>query len=228
MSTDYLSAGSVTWQSFREYIKKIFNLNDAQTANETEGMHSVRECVTAAGAPFWSLKYLAESDYGNANMKEVACQIIDNIQVFIAQEGNIDEAMTNVLQLFVGRGKLRERMTKAFQDKAVMSKAFSAFLFEFSPELREITEKLSVHPESLRDKVFGVMQDAVYSWKEEDVKNDSTAWFRNIAILTRSTPPCATPITAMRKRFGIYGMPSITCVWRFWQLNRCKCLGMKH
>lgn len=67
-------------QSFREYIKKIFNLNDAQTANETEGMHSVRECVTAAGAPFWSLKYLAESDYGNANMKEVACQIIDNIQ----------------------------------------------------------------------------------------------------------------------------------------------------
>ena len=170
MSTDYLSAGSVTWQSFREYIKKIFNLNDAQTANETEGMHSVRECVTAAGAPFWSLKYLAESDYGNANMKEVACQIIDNIQVFIAQEGNIDEAMTNVLQLFVGRGKLRERMTKAFQDKAVMSKAFSAFLFEFSPELREITEKLSVHPESLRDKVFGVMQDAVYTWKEEDVK----------------------------------------------------------
>ena len=170
MSTDYLSAGSVTWQSFREYIKKIFNLNDAQTANETEGMHSVRECVTAAGAPFWSLKYLAESDYGNSNMKEVACQIIDNIQVFIAQEGNIDEAMTNVLQLFVGRGKLRERMTKAFQDKAVMSKAFSAFLFEFSPELREITEKLSVHPESLRDKVFGVMQDAVYTWKEEDVK----------------------------------------------------------
>ena len=157
-------------QSFRDYIKKIFNLNDAQTANETEGMHSVRECVTAAGAPFWSLKYLAESDYGNANMKEVACQIIDNIQVFIAQEGNIDEAMTNVLQLFVGRGKLRERMTKAFQDKAVMSKAFSAFLFEFSPELREITEKLSVHPESLRDKVFGVMQDAVYTWKEEDVK----------------------------------------------------------
>ena len=186
MSTDYLSAGSVTWQKFREYIQKIFNLNDAQTANETEGMHSVRECVTAAGAPFWSLKYLAESDYGNSNMKEVACQIIDNIQVFIAQEGNIDEAMTNVLQLFVGRGKLRERMTKAFQDKAVISKAFSAFLFEFSPELREITEKLSVHPESLRDKA------------------------------------------AMRKRFGIYGMPSITCVWRFWQLNRCKCLGMKH
>ncbi len=170
MSTDYLSAGSVTWQKFREYIQKIFNLNDAQTANETEGMHSVRECVTAAGAPFWSLKYLDESDYGNANMKDIACQIIDNIQVYIAQEGNIDEAMTNVLQLFGGRGKLRERMTKAFQDKAVISKAFSAFLFEFSPELREITEKLSVHPESLRDKVFGVMQDAVYSWKEEQVK----------------------------------------------------------
>lgn len=171
MSTDYLSAGTVTWQKFRDYIKKIFNLNDGQTANETEGMRSVRERITATGAPFWCLRYLSESDYGNAEMKNVANKIIDNMQVFISQEGNTEETMTNVLQLFSGRGKLRERMTKAFQDKSVMSKAFSTFLFESSPELKEITDKLSVQTESLRDKIFGVMQNAVYTWTEEQVKD---------------------------------------------------------
>lgn len=146
-------------------------MNDGQTANETEGMRSVRERITATGAPFWCLRYLSESDYGNAEMKNVANKIIDNMQVFISQEGNTEETMTNVLQLFSGRGKLRERMTKAFQDKSVMSKAFSTFLFESSPELKEITDKLSVQTESLRDKIFGVMQNAVYTWTEEQVKD---------------------------------------------------------
>jgi hypothetical protein len=170
MTTDYLSAGSVTWQNFRDYIKRIFKLDDGQTANETEGMRSVRERITQAGAPFWCLKYLAEAELGGVEMKEVARKIIDNIQVFVSQEGNTDEAMSNVIQLFSGRGKLRERLTKAFQDKAVMSKAFSAFLFEASPELKEITDKLSVQPEGLRDKVFSVMQNAVYTWTENQVK----------------------------------------------------------
>lgn len=189
MTTDYLSAGSVTWQNFREYIKKIFKLSDGQTANETEGMRSVRENITAAGAPFWSLKYLPDDEYGNAEMKAVAEKVIDNMQVFISQEGNTDEAMSNILQLFNGRGKLRERITKAFQDKSVMSKAFSLFLFEASPELKTITEKLSVQTENLRDKIFGVMQNAVYTWTEEQVKEKLTgvvSEYRYLDVLNAS------------------------------------------
>lgn len=171
MSTDYLSAGSVTWQKFRDYIKKIFNLTDGQTANETAGMRSVRERIIETGAPFWCLRYLSENDYGSAELKDVANKIIDKMQVFIFQEGNTEEAMSTVLQLFSGRGKLRERMTQAFQDKSMMSKAFRTFLFESSPELKEITNKLFVQTESLKDKIFGVMQDAVYTWTEEQVKD---------------------------------------------------------
>ncbi len=174
MTTDYLSSGSQIWQTFRGYIMKIFNLTDGQAANETEGMRSVRERVTQAGAPFWCLKYLPEDAFGGPDMKEAAGKIIDNMQVFISQEGNTDEAMSNVSQLFSGRGKLRERMGNAFRDKAVMSKAFSAFLFEASPELKEITEKLSVQSEGLRDKVFGAMQNAVYTWTEDQVKEKLT------------------------------------------------------
>ena len=189
MTTDYLSAGSVTWQNFREYIKRIFKLTDGQTANETEGMRSVREHITAAGAPFWSLKYLPEAEFGNAEMKAVAIKVVDNMQVFISQEGNTDEAMSNILQLFSGRGKLLERITKAFQDKSVMSKAFSLFLFEASPDLKTITEKLSVQTENLRDKIFGVMQNAVYTWTEDQVKEKLTgvvSEYRYLDVLNAS------------------------------------------
>ncbi len=169
MTTDYLSAGSQTWQRYREYLKKIFRLDDGQTANETEGMRSVRERITQVGAPFWCLKYLPESEFGSIEKKKTAEKIIDNIQVFISQDGNTDEAMSNVILLFSGQGKLRERLTKAFQDKNIVSTAFSTFLFETSPQLKEITEKLSVRHEYLLDKILLVMQGAVYTWTEEQV-----------------------------------------------------------
>lgn len=113
-------------------------------------------------------------EYGNADFADAAIKIVDNMQNFIMQDGNLDEAMSNVLDLFNGRGKLRERMTKAFRDKAVLARAFGTFLFEASPELKEITERLNVQTESLRDKIFGVMQDAIYTWTETQVKEKLT------------------------------------------------------
>ena len=174
MTTDYLSAGSVIWQKFRPYALSVFNLKDEQAPNEIEGMRSAREAITAAGAPFWSLKYLSEEDYGGKEQAEVAAQIVDNIQAFVDHEGDTDGAMSNVLQLFNGRGKLKQRLMKAFRDKAVMARAFSAFLFRVSPDLKAITDQLNVQTEALRDKVFSVMQNAVYTWKEEQVKEKMT------------------------------------------------------
>ena len=55
-----------------------------------------------------------------------------------------------------------------------MAAAFRTFLFGASPELRDITTKLSVQPEDLRDKVFSVMQGAVYTWTEDQVSEKLT------------------------------------------------------
>lgn len=170
MTTDYLSAGSVTFQRFREYIKKILHLSDAQTANETECWRSTREAITMTGAPFWALKYLPEDTYGSLELRNAALEIVDNVQQFIAQESDRETIMGNVVQLFAGRGKVRVALEKAFQDKTVMSKAFRAFLFGASPELREIAEKLTIPPEELSDKLHMVMQDAIYTWTEAQVK----------------------------------------------------------
>lgn len=189
MSTDYLSEGSRTWQNFRDYLKRIFKLTDGQVANEIEGMRSVRECVTAAGAPFWVLKYLQDDEYGGVESKNIACSIVDNIQVFISQDGNTDDAMSTALQLLNSRGKLRERLMKAFHDKAVMARAFNSFLFDASPELKAVSEQLSIQPQDLCDKVFRVMQNAIYTWTEDQVRDklaDVVSEYRYLAALNSS------------------------------------------
>lgn len=174
MSTDYLSAGSITWQNFSEYLEKIFNLTVAQLAEQTTGYHNVREAVTKSGAPFWALKYLPKDAWPNEELRSTGMKVIDNIQIFITQEGDIEGAMSNVLQLLQGRGKVRVILGKAFQDKNIMAAAFRTFLFGVSLDLKEIATKLAIQPEELSDKIHSVMQGAIYTWTEEQVAEKLT------------------------------------------------------
>lgn len=169
MTTDYLSAGSITWQNFSDYLQRIFNLTDAQVAEQTSGYHSVREAVTKSGAPFWALKHLPADAWTSEDYRNAAEKVIENIQIFISQEGDVEGAMSNVLQLMQGRGKVRQNLAKAFQDKNAMAAAFRSFLFSVSPELKEIAVKLDIQPEELSDKIHTVMQGAIYTWTEEQV-----------------------------------------------------------
>lgn len=174
MTTDYLSAGTVTFQNFRKYVAKIFDLTEVQVANETECWHNMREIVTKTGSPFWALKYLPETAYRSADFRDAAMRIVDNIQQFIAQDGDREDIMSTVIQQFNRRGKLRELLEKSFQDKNTMNAAFRVFLFSASPELEAIARKLSVQPVELSDKLHMVMQDAIYTWTEEQVKEKLT------------------------------------------------------
>lgn len=169
MTTDYLSAGTVTWQNFSEYLEKILSLTPAQVAEQTTGFHNAREAVTKSGAPFWVLKYLPQSAWTSEDIKATADEVIDNIQAFISQEGDVEAAMNKVLQLMQGKGKIRVNLANAFKDKNTLSAAFRTFLFSASPELKEIANKLAVQPEELSDKIHTVMQGAIYTWSEEQV-----------------------------------------------------------
>lgn len=171
MTTDYLSSGTQTFQLFRKYIKAIMALSDVQVANETECWHNMREAVTKSGAPFWTLKYLSDSEYNSVELRKTANDIIEQIQLFIAQDKDHEAIMSNVNQLFSGHGKVRVPMTKAFQDKHALNNAFRSFLFDSSDELRKIADKLTIQPEELTDKLHIVMQDAIYTWTEDQVRN---------------------------------------------------------
>ncbi|MCD7827861.1 MAG: DUF6079 family protein [Clostridiales bacterium] len=171
MTADYLSAGTVTWQNFSRYLSKIFNIPIGQLAEQSQGYHNVREAVTQSGTPFWVLKYLPKTQWSSEDHRKTADKIIDNIQTFITQEGDIEGAMDETLNLFTGRGKIREVLAKAFQDKHTMAAAFRSFLFEASPELKDVTTRLAIQPQELSDRLHSVMQDAIYTWTEEQVKD---------------------------------------------------------
>lgn len=144
-------------------------LSDVKVANETECWHNMRVAVTNSGSPFWTLKYLPQSAYNNAENQTVAKEIIDNIQKFIEQNNSHEEIMGNVNQAFSGRGKIRSILRKAFQDKNALNEAFRSFLFEASSELKEIVERLKISSDVLSDKLHIVMQDSIYTWTEEQV-----------------------------------------------------------
>ena len=176
MTTDYLSAGSITWQKFSGYLEKIFDLKVEQVAEQTTGWHNTREAVTKCGAPFWVLKYLPADSWKNEELRSAAEKVIDNIQCFImTQAGDVETvetAMSNVLQLMQGRGRIRVVLATAFQDKNTMAAAFRTYLFGVSPELQDIATKLSIQPEELRDKLHAVMQGTIYTWTEDQVKEN--------------------------------------------------------
>lgn len=169
MTTDYLSAGSVTWQHFSEYLEKIMGLTVAQVAEQTTGYHNAREAVTKSGSPFWVLKYLPDETWSSQDLHTAADKIIDNIQVFISQDGDVEAAMSDVLQLMNGRGRVRKNLETAFKDKNAMSAAFRTFLFSASPDLKAIATKLDIQPQELSDKLHSVMQGAIYTWTEGQV-----------------------------------------------------------
>ena len=171
MTTDYLSAGSITFQKFREYAQALFGLTDEQVPEETNCWRSVREAIIRSGLPLWTLKYLDDDTYINPSYRETALQVVDALQRFVMQESDRESVMSEVLTLMNGRGKVRVMLQRAFHDSTVMARAFRRFLYEASPELKAIADKLDLQPELLGDKLHQVMQAAIYTWTEEQVRN---------------------------------------------------------
>lgn len=171
MTTDYISAGTVTWQNFSEYLSKIFNLPIGKLAEQNTGCQNVREAITMRGVPFWVIKYLPDSEWTSKELKDTAIQIVDNIQAFISQNKDAEEVMSKTLQLFKGKGSIKKKLADKFQNKNDMFEVFRAFLFDASPELKGIAIRLSVQPDELNDKLHSVMQGAIYTWTEDEVKD---------------------------------------------------------
>lgn len=170
MTTDYLSAGTVVFQNFREYAKVIFSLTDAQVAVETECWRSIREGIIQSGTPLWALKYLADADYINPNLREATLRVVDLLHEYAMQEGERENIMSSVFQMMTGHGKVRVILQGALKDRERRAAAFRRFLFGASPELERIVNKLNLQPILLSDKIQTVMQGAIYTWTEDQVR----------------------------------------------------------
>lgn len=205
MTTDYLSAGSITFQGFRDYAKAIFDLTDAQAANETECWHNIREAITRSGSPLWALKYMRDEAYINPSYKEATLQVADALQKFVMQEHDREGAMNDVLKLMTGHGKVRKILQEAFHDKAMLADAFRRFLFDASPDLKTIADKLALQPEPLNDKLHQVMQTAIYTWTEVQVREklpNVVQEYRYLYVLNDVIGKNCPDIAQARKELG--------------------------
>ena len=123
----------------------------------------------------WTLKYLDDDAYINANYKDATLQVVDALQRFVMQEHDREPIMSEVLTLMTGRGKVKTILQKTFHDKATLAAAFRSFLFDASPDLKAIAGKLNLQPEPLNDKLHQVMQGFIYTWTEDQVKEKLAA-----------------------------------------------------
>lgn len=202
MAADYLSAGSATWQEFRKYAQRLLGLDDSQTSNEEQAKLHARNRITKVGTPYWAVKYMAAEEFGSAEDQQLACKIADHMQAFIELNGNTDEHMSEVLNLFVGRGRLRKTMEQAFAKASSMAAAFRNFVYQASPELKIVAERLALQPIELNDRITSAMQAAVYTWTEQQVVEklvDITQEYLYIDALNSITSSHAKDITVIKR-----------------------------
>jgi Txe/YoeB family toxin of Txe-Axe toxin-antitoxin module len=170
VTNNTLSSGSETWQQFRNYAQKIFNLSDQESASEEQARKYMRERIISAGAPFWVLKYVSAEKFGGDETQVVAQQIVDKMCTFITGEGDQEEVMGGIISLFKGRGLIRQIITETFSNNADRYAAFKTFIIESEPRIGELIDFIGINSNELFDSIKVLMQGAIYTWTEEQVK----------------------------------------------------------
>lgn len=197
-----LSCGSETWQKFKEYVKNIFSLSDDDVVSEEQARKFMREKIVNTGLPFWVMKYLEESSLGGLDSKKRACEIIDNIVVFMKGTENINDSMDKVNELFSGSGVLRKNISDAFKDKEKLFEAFRSFVIDAHPSIESLTNDIGINSSDLYSHIKQTLQEAVYTWSEEDVKSklDGLSWeYELLSILNKSIRATCKSIPSARE-----------------------------
>lgn len=166
-----LSSGTAIWQQFRQYARKIFNLSEQESASEEQARKYMRERIIGAGTPFWVLKHVSEGKLGGVETKEIVCKVVDRLCDFIAQQGDQEAVMGDIITLFKGRGTVRQGITELFADKSERYLAFRSFILQNQSQLKDSIDAIGVSPDELFDAARNIMQGAIYTWTEQQVIN---------------------------------------------------------
>ena len=168
---NYLSPGSEIWQKFKSYVQKVFKLQDGEAVNETEARkYMSKQCTEKAGVPFWVLKYVLEEKYGGAAAKQVADGIIDLFCDFMAENGDQEQVMGNIIEKFTGHGPIRKALTSLYFDQNTVYNAFSSFISGKCPHLQELRDSIGLTSHDLFDAIHQMMQGQVSTWTEAQVE----------------------------------------------------------
>jgi hypothetical protein len=181
---NFLSSGSAIWQKFKPYAKAVFGLSDRDSVSEAETRNHIRAKIQGIGVPFWAMKYLPDEKFGGVDAKNAAVKLTDHLCDFIYEtSSNQDNVMAEVITLFNGRGGLRKTMADILSDKPVMYDAFRRFINTKAPEVQLLCEQLSYTDKDLFDALRGYMQDAISTWREEQVSSELVALAEELSLI---------------------------------------------
>lgn len=184
-----LSSGSEIWHQFRPYAQKIFKLTDQESANEEQARKYMKERIITSGTPLWVIKYLSEEKFGGSEAKDIASRMITALSNFILGQGDQEDAMSEVITLFKGRGQLRQTITEILDNSSLRYEAFRNFIMTKEPKIKALVEAIGLTPNELFDGIKELMQDYVYTWTEEQVLDkleDLTLQYQLISTLNNA------------------------------------------
>lgn len=169
---DFLSSGSAIWQNFKLYAKAVFGLSDRDSVNEYETRKFICAKIQGIGVPFWTIKYLPIEKFGGDEAKATVAKLTDLFCDFIYEVSpDQDNVMAEVLTLFNGRGSLRKTIADILNDKPVMYDSFKRFIYTQAPEIGTLCGNLHYTDKDLFDALRGYLQDAIFTWQEEQVSS---------------------------------------------------------
>lgn len=167
-----LSSGSEIWQSFKEYLKGVFDLKDNEVPNEQKARHSLCAKVTAYGVPIWALKYIPADALGGEEAKAVCDEALDGFFAFTQNKLGEDqeEIMASVVKAFTGKGRQRKNLQDELRKENVRYDAFKRFVQQQSESLKLLMADLKLNDNDLFDSIKKIMQANIETWTEEQVK----------------------------------------------------------
>ncbi len=168
-----LSSGSEIWHRFKEYLKAVFDMSDAEVPNEQKARHSLCAKVIAYGVSIWALKFISADDAGGENAKRVCDEALDGFFAFTQNRPGEDqeEIMSSVIKIFAGKGKQRKNLQNMLRNENLRYHSFKRFLTLHSQDLQVFIADLKLNDNDLFDSIKKQMQASIETWTEEQVKD---------------------------------------------------------
>jgi hypothetical protein len=149
-------------EEFCNLVKNLFNLLSEKTSYPEEARKNMREKFQRLGYPLWTIVYLQEIE--NKDFRRA----IAALQEVLSYEK--DELKDEDMKEIVAIVRPQAKKIAAALEQEKMEQGMNKFFDLNEPKLRSLIHRLNIDYKNLRSKLRSLLEEDVYLWKEEKVK----------------------------------------------------------
>ena len=165
-----VSSESDNEKRFKEISKRIFNLPGEDIGDNDHARKNIRLRISKIGYPFWTLKYLDNDKY--AGIKEGVVEIVSKYQEYISETGSQQAVYEDSVSLIKLKAKEYVAILKeCYTDKHTLAIGIKNFINTNYPETLDYCKKYNFTVSDLFNMLRDTLQEEVWQWKEQDVKD---------------------------------------------------------